>query len=379
MIAVGRIPIRINPLFWVTSGAIGLLASGGEWSVAFIWLAVIFVSILFHEFGHALTALAYGQRVSIELMALGGLTFRQGPALSPFREFMVVLNGPLAGFLLAGITVILQYMFEHTHFLVDRALDASFAVNLGWTCLNLLPIQPLDGGKLLIIVMEAMFGLRGVKIALFAGLVLSTFLGLFLFTVGNMLGGAILFMFAFEGYRTWKGSLVMTDKDRDQQLLELLKSAEDLYHMGKIDQSEKVLQQIRAEVKTGFLFLASTQLLAQIATKRGEYPQAYQLLRSIEDHLEDNDLVLLHQLAYRNQQWKHVSALGDRIHQNVPSYETAILNALAHAVLGEVEPAIGWLRCAVEEGLPNPKHVAQQKEFDSLRSNPDFQQFVSTL
>ncbi len=81
-------------------------------------------------------------------------------------------------------------------------------------------------------------------------------------------------MLAFEGYRTWQGSFSKDNKDRDQQLLELLKSAEDLYHMEK-SIIRKGSSADSCEVKAGYLFLASTQLMAQVATKRGDYPQAY--------------------------------------------------------------------------------------------------------
>ena len=40
-----------------------------------IWVFVIFISILVHEFGHALTACYFGQKPRIELVAFGGLTY----------------------------------------------------------------------------------------------------------------------------------------------------------------------------------------------------------------------------------------------------------------------------------------------------------------
>ncbi len=376
----GRIPIRIHPLFWLMAGAIGVLYSGdGDINHILIWIVVIFISVLVHEFGHALTGLAFGQSVSIDLIALGGLTQRQGPPLSLFKEFLIVLNGPMAGFCLFIVCYALFSIYHDPTSLMTYALGAAVNVNFFWTLVNLLPIQPLDGGKLLVIFMEALFGLRGVKIGYFIGVLLASALGLFYFAIGAMLPGAILLMLAFESYRTWQGSLVMTDKDRDSHLLDLLKSAENLLTMGKIDQAEHLLKQIRSEVKAGFLFLATTQLLGQIAAKKGDFHQAYLLLLSIEKHLSDDDLVLLHQLAFSNRQWKHAIAVGDRVHQGLPSYDTALLNALSHAVLGEVEPAIGWLRCAIEEGLPNVKRVVMQTEFDPIRDNPDFKHFVATL
>ena len=39
-----------------------------------IWVAVVFVSVLTHELGHALAFLRYGHAPSIELYAMGGVT-----------------------------------------------------------------------------------------------------------------------------------------------------------------------------------------------------------------------------------------------------------------------------------------------------------------
>ena len=64
------------------------------------WTVMIFVSVLFHEFGHALTAVSFGQIARIDLLGFGGLTQRHGPKLNLWKEFLIVLNGPCAGLLL---------------------------------------------------------------------------------------------------------------------------------------------------------------------------------------------------------------------------------------------------------------------------------------
>ncbi len=100
MLRFGRfIPITIHPLFWVIAVLIGWLNS---WSPVgtLLWTIVILVSLLVHEYGHALTAKGFGQRVSIELVAMGGLTYHRGKKLKPWQDFLIILMGPLAGFLL---------------------------------------------------------------------------------------------------------------------------------------------------------------------------------------------------------------------------------------------------------------------------------------
>lgn len=380
MISFGKtIPVRVHPLFWLMAGVLGYISGKGNLVLALIWIGIIFVSVLVHEFGHALTAIAYGQRASIDLVALGGLTQRQGKPLSFFREFVVVINGPLAGFALMLVAGQLHAIVPESSPVLLEILSATFWVNLVWTVVNLLPVQPLDGGKLLMIVLEAAFGLKGVKIGFFASVVIGVCFALFFFAIGALLPGAIFLMLAFESYRTWQGSLVMTEKDRDEDLQHQLHSAEQFLVAGNRPEAERLLKDVRAKVQSGFLYLTATELLGQLSAENGDYTTAYDLLKSIEPHLSETAIPLLHQLAYRTGQWEDAIEIGTKAHQNAPSYETAVINAIAHAVKGEVEPAVGWLRCALDEGLPNVQTILRQHEFDGIRANPQFVEFEAEL
>ena len=132
-----------------------------------IWMGIIFFSVLFHEFGHALTALFFKQEARIQLIALGGVSMFDGPKLKFWQQFLITLNGPLFGFLIfLGATILLQFNVSP---LVFKILKATQVANLFWTIVNLLPVLPLDGGQLLRIVLEGFFGVRGFKAALLIG------------------------------------------------------------------------------------------------------------------------------------------------------------------------------------------------------------------
>ena len=56
--------------------------------------------------------------------------------------------------------------------------------------------------------------------------------------------------------------------------------------------------------------------------------------------------------------------------QTWPTGETALRNAYAHALLGQVVPAVGWLQTAIQEGVRNLDEVLNDKSFDPIRRIP---------
>lgn len=98
--------------------------------------------IIVHELGHVLTALLFGWKISkINIYPLGGLTVFNGEINKPFvEELVVTIMGPL---------------FQMIAFLLffKNNYDA-FVFNNYLLLFNLLPIVPLDGGKLLSIFLE---------------------------------------------------------------------------------------------------------------------------------------------------------------------------------------------------------------------------------
>ncbi|MCB1110727.1 MAG: site-2 protease family protein, partial [Chlamydiia bacterium] len=195
-----KVPLKISPFFWVTAGLIGLINSAGTGHtiiLTLIWIGVIFVSILVHEYGHALTSRYFGQQPRIHLVAFGGLTIPEGKRLRGWREFLVILNGPLFGFLLFLIFLFILSTGVVTNPYLLYTVKIFTWVNLFWTVVNLLPVMPLDGGQLLRVVFESIFGAKGLKYAIVVGMVLSTLCALAFFLIGYFLVGAIFFLFAF--------------------------------------------------------------------------------------------------------------------------------------------------------------------------------------
>src|SRR5579863_4019806 len=99
---IAGIPVRIRPAFFFIAALMG--ASRATPVGLASWIGASFVSVLFHEFGHATAGRLFGLAPSIELYERGGLTSfgATGRRLPAWKDIVVCLAGPGAGFLLGG-------------------------------------------------------------------------------------------------------------------------------------------------------------------------------------------------------------------------------------------------------------------------------------
>ncbi len=121
--------------------------------------AILLVSVMAHEYGHLFMAIWQGYTpVCVVLHGLGGsIRLKEGTPIE--RDFQKVLwAGPLANVILACMIDPLALLLHHpVGFTLDAPLAAELEywlhtwilINLSMAFFNLLPIWPLDGGRLL--------------------------------------------------------------------------------------------------------------------------------------------------------------------------------------------------------------------------------------
>ena len=255
-------------------------------------------------------------------------------------------------------------------------MNVTIFVNFFWTIVNLLPIHPLDGGQLLRIILEAVMGIRGIKVAFFLSMLFSSAVTILAFTYQEIFLGSLFFILTFESYRSWKSALSITDQDHNQEVRQLFQEAEREMRQGSFDQAYQKLQKVRDFSKAGVIYMSATEYMAHILNELGKFNDAYSLLLPFSTKLNPDAMRLLHRLAYKLGHWEEAIALGNRSHQYYPTYETALINAYCHSILGQEKPAIGWLKTAIDEGLPNVTQILKKREFDHIRDNPQFQNLL---
>lgn len=372
-----RIPITIHPFFWVFAALIGWLNSGGSLLVAGIWVGIIFVSVLIHEWGHALTAVLFKQTTSIQLVAMGGLTSFHGPALKFWQQFLITLNGPLFGFGLYLLATGALHL-PLSPLLRDIVLMTQMA-NLFWTIVNLLPVLPLDGGQLLRIVLEAFFGTKGFRASLLIGTIFAGLLSFYFFIVQNFFIGAFFFLFGFQSFDMWRKSRHITRVDREENVRETLVKAEMALQEGKPEEAKKLFAEVHEKAPGGLFAATAAQYLSFLLMKEGKHRDAYELLLPLKAQLAEETLCLLHQLAAEVKNDALVAELSAEVYQVAPSQEMALRSARAFARLGQATPAGGWLQTAWKQGGLDVNAVVSEEAFQRVRSDPAFQAFVDQL
>jgi tetratricopeptide (TPR) repeat protein len=168
-VRIGRVSITLEPSFFFVTGAIGLVSGTFEGLVA--WLVAVLVSVLVHELGHAAVFVAMGSDAKIRLYSLGGLTSGRVSG-SRWRSIAVSLAGPVAGILLLGVPVwLIQDATTTSQSFIELLLTYTVWASLGWSLLNLLPLQHLDGGNIARSLLEFAIGDRAQVVAPMVSLV----------------------------------------------------------------------------------------------------------------------------------------------------------------------------------------------------------------
>ncbi|MGD8286245.1 MAG: site-2 protease family protein [Desulfobacterales bacterium] len=163
-INIGRIfgiDVRIHITFALLIGWVALIHwQQGQSVIAVvagvIFILAIFLCVLLHEFGHALTARRYGiQTRDIILLPIGGVARLERLPTKPLHELWVALAGPAVNVVIAAVlfawlvfTASLE-PFQSITATTRPFFERMLMVNLFIVAFNLIPAFPMDGGRVL--------------------------------------------------------------------------------------------------------------------------------------------------------------------------------------------------------------------------------------
>jgi len=160
---IGRIAgteIRIHItflLFLIWIWAASYVSGGAEaaWN-GLVFMVLLFLCVLAHEFGHIFTARRFGvQTPDVTLLPIGGVARLERIPEEPGQEFLIAIAGPAVNVVIALALMAFAGADLGTRTLaaVENSqvsmVDRLASVNLFLALFNMIPAFPMDGGRVL--------------------------------------------------------------------------------------------------------------------------------------------------------------------------------------------------------------------------------------
>jgi len=178
---------------------------------------LFFVSVICHEFAHALVARRHGVRVTrVTLFLLGGAAELPQEPSNARTELLMTIAGPLVSLAIGAASGAVWAIGHAYHIEAIVIIAGPLAIlNLSVGIFNLLPGYPLDGGRILraLIWMRTKDIVQATKIATYASYTVAYFLiayGLIAVFGGSVVGGLWFGLLGFFLFESAQASLTQT-------------------------------------------------------------------------------------------------------------------------------------------------------------------------
>lgn len=428
--------MRVDPVFFLLAALLGLQHTEPVSVVLFVLIAL--VSVLWHELGHALAFRAFGYESAILLHGMGGLTM---PAtdrpLPPARDLVVSLAGPLAGIVVGGAVLAVSrpdaVLGGDTGSVLEVALTDIVWVNLGWGVLNLVPILPMDGGRVMASLLDLATGGRGARPARYLSIGIGVALGAGAALFGYVFAALLLGWFVYanvqdlralrppppageierrlsEGWDALARGAGPAASDRARAIL---RSAEDpevrreavtllgwtMLVAGNVHQGAKVLDSVAPDPSVPVLHPSAVaaaggprgavELLRQALTEApgdrngvrvakalveaGEVDEALALVSGpIFERAGSNPASVVCDELFRKGRFEDAARLGEGTFGRAPHPTLAYNVACSWARADRPVDALRWLQQAVDTGFADAAALDAEPHFDTLRDMPAF-------
>lgn len=186
---MGGLRLYVHPLFLIFGAYYALTGK--------ILIFIIYtLSAVVHELGHSFAAAGLGYRLNkITLMPFGAVASGDIDGLKLKDEIKIALAGPLINLAIGLFFVATWWIFPEIYAFTDVIAEA----NLSLAIINLLPVFPLDGGRVLSAVTALKMGKKRSEVfCKITGAVFSVVLIIaFIFTAFNTLNLSLLFFSLF--------------------------------------------------------------------------------------------------------------------------------------------------------------------------------------
>lgn len=372
-----NIPVKIEPSFWLL-----LLFFTGFYqdpSMHSVIIGVVMTaSLLVHEYGHALTAVYFGARPSITLEGLGGYAKYRNHGMSRKQELLITINGPL----LESLFIVFPYLLLRwdvfaSHPYIEYLLYVTMRINILWCLLNLIPIDPLDGGRIARYFLDKIFDDKGYKISLILGLACAAIIAPYLYLEGHTVFPLLLLILGLQNLQ----KLRLEFAKNTVTPFSLYMRGVEAERVNDFKEAKKNFKKVLHSTDNQ-LKHSAIESLAIIYHNENDSQKSYELLLKADPQLLGKGKSLLCKLAFEQKNYQLVSKYSRESYSVAPSFETAILNSQAFAFLNQPDLAAGWLITASQFGAQYKdkiRDLLNHATYDTVRDHAAFSKALTQL
>lgn len=338
------IPVRVELFFFLVVGFLGW-SSQRPGVLLIAWVLVAFVSILWHEMGHAFAFRAFGYPPAIVLHGFGGATSSLSPErLSPKRDIAISLAGPAAGMALGGLVYAATRYFDlagtpasEGDFRLQVIIADLLFVNIAWGIFNLVPMLPLDGGRVMAASLDLVTNGRGETPALIVSLVVGAAIAVAALATGNTWPALLVLFLGLNNLTTLQQKRRLAPQKDN---LENLREGYEALDRRDLETASRRAAAVLEDPKSPEIKASATHLLMWTQMGQGRFQDA--------------------------------ARTGEASFAERPEAGLAYNVARAWAKAGWPNEALNWLGEATDLGYRNVEDLDQDPDLASVRGTSDY-------
>ena len=350
-----------------------------NFSVECLILGVVLIfSLLVHEYGHALTASFFGSDPEITLEAFGGNAQYNSQGITPMRELLITINGPLFESILILVPYLLLKLDFFDNYFIRYLLVATMRLNIFWCLLNLIPIAPLDGGHIIRLLLERKFVNRGYLASIIIGLIAVICIAPYLFIHGFFFFGALLVIFGIQNFNILRS---YDFSSANSNYSSTYSQGVEALDRNDLKEAKSLLKKL-LRIKDEKIKNSAIESLAKAYFQENEKQKAYDLLLKADHKFLHEGKYLLCQLAFDQKNYQLIATYCRDIYDIKPTCETALLNSKAFASLNQGVHSGAWFDVASQfENAPleDMQKLLLDPIYDSVRDQDDFKKHVEKI
>jgi hypothetical protein len=251
-------------------------------------------------------------------------------------------------------------------------------LNILWVLLNLIPIEPLDGGRLARYICERKFGAQGYRASIMLGLACAAVAAPYLYYQGYLFFGTLLLIFGFQNYKTLRE--FRAESGENNPFSSYIQAIEAVNN-NELANAKTLLKKLLKSKDNRMKHLA-IESMAKVYVQEDESGKSYDMLMQADPQLLKEGKCLLCKLAFDRKNYELVGKYSRDIYVIDPSYDIAVLNSKAFAHLNQPVFSGAWLETASQFGpeyKDSIKDVLAQPDYDAIRDQEPFKQYVEKI